>query len=65
MRSRSRSVTYRGSRRRVRTVRLRDNWPVEMTVLVAIVLVALGFVLYRAFKGSQLLRKDLRCANSR
>jgi len=44
----NRSLTYRGSRRRVRTVRLRDNWSVEMSLLVATVLGVLCFVLYRA-----------------
>ncbi len=50
MRFTNRSLRYRGSRREIRTVRLRDNWSVEMTLLVATVLSVFGFVLYRALK---------------
>lgn len=48
MRFTNRSLRYRGSKRKIRTVRLSDNWSVEMTLLVATVLSVLGIVLYRA-----------------
>ena len=48
MRFTNRSLTYRGSRRRVRAVRLGDNWTLDMTLLVATVLGVLTFVMYRA-----------------
>jgi hypothetical protein len=35
---------YRGSRKRVRRIRFRDNWPVELWILVAVILFMLFVV---------------------
>ena len=46
MRFANRSLTHRGSKRRVRGIRARDYWSWDMTVLVIMVLSALVFLLY-------------------
>ena len=46
MRFTNRSLTHRGSKRRLRSVKARDFWSRDMTVLVVTVLSALIFILY-------------------
>jgi hypothetical protein len=46
MRLSNRSLTHRGSKRRVRAIRARDYWPRRMTWLVIGVLGALILMLY-------------------
>ena len=48
MRFINRSLSHRGSRRKLRAGRARGNWSVEMTVLIAIALGVFAAVLYRA-----------------
>ena len=47
MRFTNRSLTQRGSKRRVRALRARDYWSTDMTLLVVIVLGALTLLLYQ------------------
>ena len=47
MRFANRSLTHRGSKRRLRSIKVRNSWSWDMTVLVIIVLSALVFILYR------------------
>ncbi|HEY7291575.1 MAG TPA: hypothetical protein VH583_17190 [Vicinamibacterales bacterium] len=42
----NRSLTHRGSKRRVRAIKARDHWSWSMTALVVIVLGALILLLY-------------------
>ena len=42
----NRSLTRRGSKRRVRGIKARDHWSWDMTVLVITVLSALVLILY-------------------
>ena len=44
----NRSLSNRGSSRRVRSIRPRDHWSPEMTIVVFIAMGALAYVLYRA-----------------
>ena len=46
MRFPNRSLTHRGSKRRVRGIKARDHWSRDMTVLMVTVLSALIFILY-------------------
>jgi hypothetical protein len=41
MTSRRSSVTYRGSRRRLRRIRFRENWTRDMWLLVAVVVLTI------------------------
>ena len=50
MRFINRSLSNRGSRRRIRTLRPHEHWSPEMTIAVAVPLAALAFVLYRALR---------------
>ena len=48
MRFINRALSNRGSRRRVRTLRPREHWSPEMTIVVVGLLGIVAFVLYRA-----------------